>query len=144
MRMKFFRILPEMWASTWWLFSSSTRNIRLGKGSMTVATTSMASSLPLPSADFFFSGNGLFAISSISPRRPGYVARPRKNPRSIRRDRYRVLEVRRITAVGRHCGPIVVKHLHGRLARVDHRLDREHQAFLQPYALARRAVIRHL
>src|SRR5215467_7238772 len=44
-RMKFFRIFPEMCASTWCLFSSSTRNIAFGSGSITVAITSMASSL---------------------------------------------------------------------------------------------------
>src|SRR5262245_51485724 len=45
MRMKFFRIFPDMCASTWCLFSSSTRNIAFGSGSITVAMTSMASSL---------------------------------------------------------------------------------------------------
>src|SRR5436309_6427470 len=43
--MKFFRILPEMCARTRCLLSSSTRNIALGKGSITVAITSIASSL---------------------------------------------------------------------------------------------------
>src|SRR5262245_20612434 len=45
MRMKFFRILPDICASTWCLFSNSTRNMALGRGSITVAMTSMASSL---------------------------------------------------------------------------------------------------
>src|SRR6185503_1941174 len=45
MRMKFFLIFPEICASTWCLFSSSTRNIAFGSGSSTVAMTSMASSL---------------------------------------------------------------------------------------------------
>src|SRR5690349_359353 len=45
MRMKFLRILPETCASTWCLFSSSTRNMALGSGSITVAITSIASSL---------------------------------------------------------------------------------------------------
>src|SRR6202162_3602717 len=44
-RMKFFRILPETCARTWCLFSSSTLNIALGRGSMTTAITSIASSL---------------------------------------------------------------------------------------------------
>src|SRR5678810_934084 len=43
--MKFFRIFPEICARTWCLFSSSTRNIAFGRGSITVAMTSMASSL---------------------------------------------------------------------------------------------------
>src|SRR4051812_12773126 len=45
MRMKFLRIFPEICANTWCLFSSSTRNIALGRGSSTVAITSIASSL---------------------------------------------------------------------------------------------------
>src|SRR3954451_12062783 len=45
MRMKFLRILPETCASTWCLFSSSTRNMALGSGSTTVTMTSIASSL---------------------------------------------------------------------------------------------------
>src|SRR5207344_2095897 len=44
-RMKFIRSLPLMWASTRWPFSSSTANIVLGSGSMTVPSTSIASRL---------------------------------------------------------------------------------------------------
>src|SRR5262245_34758010 len=43
--MKFIRSLPLMWASTRWPFSSSTANIVLGSGSMTVPSTSIASRL---------------------------------------------------------------------------------------------------
>src|SRR4029077_16928846 len=64
MRMKFLRILPETCASTWCLFSSSTRNIALGSGSITVAITSMASSLEFPESPFsFFSRTGLAIVS---------------------------------------------------------------------------------
>src|ERR1700730_10257338 len=63
MRMKFLRILPETWARTRCLFSSSTRNMALGNGSITVAITSMASSFELPESSFFLSSNG-FAICS--------------------------------------------------------------------------------
>src|SRR5215470_18789823 len=55
-RMKFLRILPEMCARTWCLFSNSTRNIAFGSGSTTVAITSIASSL----------GNG--SLPSVSDR----------------------------------------------------------------------------
>src|SRR5438105_8550824 len=48
MRMKFMRILPLTWASTRWPFSSSTRNIAFGRGSTTVPSTSIASSLVTP------------------------------------------------------------------------------------------------
>ena len=41
------RIFPEMWASTLCPFSSSTRNIAFGNGSMTVPSTRIVSSLGL-------------------------------------------------------------------------------------------------
>ena len=47
--MKFFLIFPEMCAKTRCLFSSSTLNIAFGSGSMTVAMTSIASSLAINS-----------------------------------------------------------------------------------------------
>src|SRR5690606_41344634 len=50
MRIKCMRILPEIWQSTLWPLSSSTRNIALGNGSMTVPSISMTSSLPIGSA----------------------------------------------------------------------------------------------
>src|SRR4029077_7080743 len=62
-RMKFLRIFPETCAKTWCLFSSSTRNMAFGRGSITVAMTSMASSFELPESFFFLSSSGL-AISS--------------------------------------------------------------------------------
>ena len=43
--MKFIRSLPLMWASTRWPFSSSTANMVLGRGSITVPSTSIASRL---------------------------------------------------------------------------------------------------
>src|SRR6266568_3382454 len=65
MRMKFLRILPETCARTWCLFSSSTRNMAFGSGSITVAMTSMASSFGFPESPFFLSSN-CFAIVSCS------------------------------------------------------------------------------
>src|SRR4029450_342086 len=41
------RIFPEMWASTLWPFSNSTRNMALGRGSTTVPSSTIASSLGL-------------------------------------------------------------------------------------------------
>src|SRR2546426_2986764 len=46
-RMKCFRILPEMWASTLCLFSNSTWNIAFGNVSRTVPVTSIASSFDM-------------------------------------------------------------------------------------------------
>src|SRR3954470_21725320 len=45
------RIFPEMWASTLWPFSSSTRNMAFGSGSMTVPSRTIASSLGLGRTD---------------------------------------------------------------------------------------------
>lgn len=42
--MKCIRILPETWARILWPFSSSTRNIALGRGSITRPSTSITSS----------------------------------------------------------------------------------------------------
>src|SRR6476646_9954565 len=39
------RIFPEMWANTLWPFSSSTRNMAFGRGSTTVPSRTIASSL---------------------------------------------------------------------------------------------------
>src|SRR5262245_17335062 len=45
------RIFPEMWANTLWPFSSSTLNMALGRGSITVPSRTIASSLGLGRAD---------------------------------------------------------------------------------------------
>src|SRR5690242_15906274 len=149
-RIKFLRILPETCASTWCLFSSSTRNMALGNGSMTVAITSMASSFGFPESPlsfFFLSSNG-FAIFSCSalhplPRWAGHFFRARQNPRPVGRDRHGVLEVRRRTAVRGLRGPFIA-HPHFRAPSIDHRLDRDDHAFLQPRAAAFFTVIRQV
>src|SRR5437870_13666228 len=43
--MRCIRILPDTWARTLWPLSISTRNIALGSGSITLPSTSIASSL---------------------------------------------------------------------------------------------------
>src|SRR5689334_9949705 len=153
MRMKFLRILPETCARTWCLFSSSTRNIALGNGSMTVAMTSMASSLGLPESLFFFSSS-CFAISLAAaglktrhyiklPGRAGNGFRPREDPRTVRRDRHGVLEMRRRASVGGFGDPLVA-HAHIGTSGIDHRLDRDDHTFLQSRAAPRFAVIREV
>src|ERR1051326_694595 len=62
------RILPPMWASTLWPPGISTRNIALGRVSMTEPSTSMTSSL----ADFPFAIPHLLAL--LLPRQPHSVA----------------------------------------------------------------------
>src|SRR5437762_11036058 len=154
--MKFLRILPETCARTWCLFSSSTRNIALGSGSITVAMTSMASSLEFPESPFFFSSRiGLAIVSRVStgrskdrplhllPRRPGHLFRPRQNPRPVGGNRHGVLEVRRGAAIRRFRHPFV-PHAHFRTARIHHRLDRDDHALLQPRAASLVAVVRQV
>src|SRR6266566_4288564 len=148
MRMKFLRIFPETCARTWCLFSSSTRNIAFGSGSITVAMTSMASSFEFPESAFFFSSRmGLAIISRVTsrsksrllrllPRRPGHLFRPRQDPRPVGGNCHGVLEMGRGAAVGSFRHPLV-PHPHFRAARVDHRL-------LQPLAASLVTVVRQI
>src|SRR5215212_4075741 len=88
MRMKCLRILPEMWASTLCLFSSSTWNIALGNVSRTVAVTSIASSFDMSLLVFLLPqyqravlrhGHGMLEMGGQGPvdgpRRPAVVVR---------------------------------------------------------------------
>src|SRR5882672_424647 len=155
-RIKFLRILPETCARTWCLFSSSTRNIAFGNGSITVAMTSMASSLEFPESPFFFSSRmGLAIVSRVYPnqpkdrplhflpRRSGHFFRPRQNPRPVGGNRHGVLEVRRGTAIRGFRHPLVA-HPHFRTARVHHRLDGDDHALLQPRAVTFVAIVRQV
>ena len=112
--MKCLRILPEMWARTWCLFSSSTRNIAFGSGSTTVASTSIASS--------FFDKR---LLSPVPCSNPAPVA---QHPGARRGDRHRVLEVGRQRSVLGARRPAVGVHPDAGAAGVDHRLDRQHHA----------------
>src|SRR5690606_36917004 len=67
--MKLIRIFPEMWASTLRPFSSSTRNIALGKGSTTVPSISMTSCFAMGSTDL------LFLAHDLCQRRPNLSIR---------------------------------------------------------------------
>src|SRR5664279_456883 len=92
-RMKFLRIFPEMCASTWFLFSSSTLNMAFGSGSTTVAMTSIASS---------------FDILCIDGGRPHRGQAPRsQNDRPVGLDGDRVLEMGRHGPVARADRPAV-------------------------------------
>src|SRR6266852_2684787 len=156
MRIKFLRILPETCARTWCLFSSSTRNMAFGSGSITVAMTSMASSLEFPESPFFFSSRmGLAIVSRVStdrsedrplqllPRRPGHLFRARQNPGPVGGDRHGVLEMRRGAAVRCFRHPLV-PHANFRAARIHHRLDGDNHALLQPRAASFVAIIRQV
>src|SRR5260370_39159141 len=137
--MKFLRILPETCARTWCLFSSSTRNIAFGSGSITVAITSMASSFEFPES-FFFLSSSCFAIVSqnlqLQTRRasrlpgwPSHVLGPRENQRTVHGNRDGVLEMRRRTAIGGFRHPLIA-HANLVAPGIDHRLDRDDHAFL--------------
>src|SRR6516225_6869205 len=146
MRIKFLRILPETCARTLFLFSSSTLNIAFGNGSITVAITSMASSLGFPESPFLLSSNGCFGISSykfLLPRRPGHAFRPGQNPRTVGGHRDGVLEMRRRAAIRGFRYPFAT-HLHFRPAGVHHRFDGDHHAFLQTRSASRFPVVRKI
>src|SRR5438270_13003752 len=159
MRIKFLRILPETCARTWCLFSSSTRNMALGNGSMTVAITSMASSFGFPESPlslFFSTPSAIFsftlpgraqaclqpgALQNQLPGRAGHLFRARQNPRPVGSDGHGMLEVRRRAAIRSFRDPLV-PHPHFRAAGIDHGLDGDDHAFLQPRAASFLAVIR--
>src|SRR5262245_31032501 len=109
MRMKCMRILPEMWASTWWPFSSFTRNIALGRGSTTVPSTWTPSS---------------FATRGRSPLHGARTRREDLGSRPPHRDG--VLEVRAPAPVPRHHRPAVALRVHLGATDVDHGLDGQH------------------
>src|SRR6266540_1399455 len=131
-RMKFIRSLPLMWASTRWPFSSSTANMVLGRGSMTVPSTSIASRLAtgyvLP-----------FLTRSAGPGGPTHerVAYQRwpipatvgsclgQNLRTVVSDGDRMLEMGRQRTVGGDHGPIVAEDPGVVGTEREHRLDRE-------------------
>src|SRR6188474_2182171 len=128
MRMKFFRIFPEMCARTWCLFSSSTLNIAFGSGSTTVAMTSIASSLDMASGAH---GGG--------PHR-GQAARS-EDDRPVGLEGDRVFEVGRGRTVAGPNGPAVRVDRDLRASEIEHRLDRQHHARPQETPSARRSVV---
>jgi hypothetical protein len=69
MRMKFLRILPEIWASTSWPLGSATRNIVPGKTCVTEPVNSIGSSF---AKRFFFYMNMI--SSCLFPAKPFPVA----------------------------------------------------------------------
>src|SRR5271156_2107201 len=99
---------------------------------------------PWSHALLYFTQANSYVKSRCLPDRTSRFFWPRQNPRSIFRHGPSVLEVRRIAAVRRHRGPLIIQHSHARAACVDHRLDRQHHPLLQLWALSRRTVIRQL
>src|SRR5882762_9114238 len=133
MRMKFFRILPETCASTWCLFSNSTRNMALGRGSKTTAITSIASSLLIDSLKTF--SPRLWALANNQKLRPS-ASLLRQNDRPIFRHCHAMLEMGAETTIRRYCGPFVAQDPRFRLAEINHRFDGQHHAFAQLGAVA--------
>src|SRR6267378_6226663 len=145
-----------------------------GNGSITVAITSMASSLELPESLFFFSSLNCFAIVSCVAgaltdlQKPCYhISHPAELGRSMLRPNKRlpgragyIFGPRQNP--GAVCGDRhgvlemcrgaairrfrhpLIAHAHFRASRIHHRLDGYHHAFLQPRAASRITVIRQV
>src|SRR5207248_11646829 len=143
MRIKFFRILPEPCASTWGLFSSSTRNIALGNGSTSDARTSIASSLLIHTHCKYEypTGSTQYRICCLRLAQPRLL---RQYQRPILSDSHAVLKMRAVAAILGNCGPVVVQQSCARLARVDHGFDRQDHAFFQLGTVTAHPKIRHL
>src|ERR1035441_7886857 len=146
MRIKFLRILPETCASTWCLFSSSTLNMALGRGSTTTAITSIASSLliqprkiscqlPVVSHEFHV---------SKAAQSTGYWQLFRQDHRSVPGHRNAMFEVGAVTAVFGHCRPLIVKYSRTRPTDVHHGLDRQDHAVAQLRPVPGGPVVRNL
>src|SRR5262245_7122155 len=107
--MKCIRIFPEMCARTRWPFSSSTRNIALGRGSTTVPSTWTPSS-----------------FATLPPAPPLHRSRaPREDLGSLQSNGHRVLEMRAARAVARGDRPAVAAREDVGRAQIHHRLDRQ-------------------
>src|SRR5271169_4176244 len=142
MRIKFLRILPETCASTWCLFSSSTRNMALGSGSRTTAITSIASSLLIDSLRLLAFGFWLLAKSQKPKAKSVFLLR--QNHRTIFRYRHAMFKVRAETAVCGNRRPLVAQHARLGLAVIHHRLNRDDHALAQPRAVPARPEIWNL
>src|SRR6185503_2910525 len=150
-RMKFIRSLPLMWASTRWPFSSSTANMVLGRGSMTVPSTSIASRLAtgyvLP-----------FLTRSAGPDGPAHervayqtwafqataMSCLGQDLRTVRGDGDGMLEMGREGSVGGHYGPVVRQDPGVVASEREHRLDGQADARLELATRAAGPVIRDL
>src|SRR5688572_11654784 len=160
MRMKFWRSLPEMWASTSCPFSSRTLNIAFGRGRTTSPSTSMASFFGkryAPSSDFVDfkmmgdtrkgrrtgrPGNGKYTSAwALGTTGGSWLG---EHLRARLADGDRVFEVGGQAAVGGDHRPSVVEHGDLAIAKGEHRLDGEAHARLDAQAGPRAAVVRHL
>src|ERR1039457_4549852 len=140
-RMKFLRIRPETCARAWCLFSSSTLNIALGSVSTTTAITSIASSFDKRSPSC--GGDGFKASQTPYRRVPAHTATlsirqnrgqilASKHLGAVFCDGHGVFKVGAVAAVERNRGPAVGQHLHLGPPSVDHGLNGQHHAGLQP------------
>src|SRR5581483_877738 len=148
--MKWRRILPEMCASTWCPFGSSTLNIAFGRGSLTTPSTSIASFLGIRS--FLrspFSGLLLYQIRPPDREQkvlsgPGRALWHRQHLRLAFGHRDRMLEVRRPASVdGRH-RPVVLELARAPVAHRHHGLKRQHHALFQHRAAVGGPEVGHL
>src|SRR5258706_1029752 len=158
--MKCLRILPEMCASTWcWFSSSSTRNIAFGSVSRTLAMTSIASSFAIQTQERYFLGwqtaHGSMAFMQ-SPNRAKFSGDPcqlsvrgtcshkSQYLRPLLRDCDRVLGVRTGLTINCNHRPTVLQGLCLLYAQVNHGFDRENITVLNLRAFTRLSIVRNL
>src|SRR5258706_13700602 len=158
--MKCLRILPEMCASTWcWFSSSSTRNIAFGSVSRTLAMTSIASSFAIQTQERYFLGwqtaHGSMAFMQ-SPNRAKFSGDPcqlsvrgtcshkSQHLRPLLSDCDRVLGVRAGLAINCNHRPTVLQGLCLLHAQVNHGFDRENITVLNLRAFTRLSIVRNL
>src|SRR5579875_3822339 len=112
-RMKWIRILPEMWARTLWPDASSTRNMALGSTSTTVPSTSMTSFLAIrysPAASIPRKASRTSSSLSACPEPIRHARHGRPEP-----------EVLEVLALGiRHTAPPPVRDQHRLPSRRPH------------------------
>src|SRR5579864_2597984 len=102
----------------------------LGSGSITVAITSIASSLLTQLLEVLDSEIPRFFCRLLG-----------QHQRPVSRHGHGMFEVGAVAAVFGDRGPLIVEHPRSRLAYVDHRFDSQHHAFSQPNAVAANAKV---
>src|SRR5947208_14017460 len=150
--MKFIRNLPLMWARTLWPFSSSAANIVLGRGSITVPSTSIASFLATVAKRSLSriecrSGTGTrtcrVSNGAVSGKRRSADAGQDFGP--VLGDRDRVFEVRGEGPIPGHDRPAIGLDFDLFAAQGEHGPDcQAHAGLEQPPAIAARPEVGHL
>src|SRR3990172_8211346 len=139
--MKCIRIFPDAWANTLCPFANSTRNMALGKFSLTVPSTSIVSFLAINSPG---QTPPQFRSPETNILRESPALGQSEHFRLAVPDRHGVFEVRGQRAVQRAHGPVVRILLCPPVAQVHHRLDGDHHTGAQDLPGPGRPVVRDL